>query len=213
VLNSDVAPHVIGCPSAVITQYVRKVATDLCERAKVWRVDLTPQLLADGDYTYDFVSPIANTEVSAILSAKCALPSGDIPLEVYTHDQVVSAYPLYPDANAKGQPLALTRMDAATYNVVPIPDDQGPYTVSLYAAIRPTATATQMEDSVMYEYRRTIFHGVLHELMLLPNRAWTNDKMAVYHGKQWEYFLYNARARANKGFGTVDISVTPRPWA
>jgi len=213
-LNPELATHVVGCPSAVITQYVKKVCIDLCERAKVWRVQLTPQVLTALDHEYAFVSPVAGTEVTTILSAFVSTASGGkTPLDLVTMEQVNAYSPTWPDTDAAGTPLALVRMGPAEYNVVPVPDALDTYTVSMFAAIRPTQTATQIEESILYDFRRVIFHGVLHELMALPKRGWTDDKLALYHGKQWEYFLYSARARTNKGFGRTDINVIARPWA
>jgi len=211
-LNGDIAPHVPGCPSAVVTQYIRRVVTDLCERAKVWRVQLTPQLLVAGDYDYAFVSPVAETEVSSILSAKVATAEGATSLVEVTGEQVLQMYPLWPDTASPGYPLYVSRVNTETYQVVPVPDALDTYTVSIFAAVRPTLAATEVEETILSEYRRVIFHGVVHELMTLPGKSWSNEKLALYHGKQWEYFLYSARAKANKGFGRSDIQVTPVSW-
>jgi hypothetical protein len=98
-------------------------------------------------------------------------------------------------------------------SVIPVPDAAQSYTLYLYCAIRPTLAATGMDSTIYATYRRTIYHGVLHELMMMPKRPWTDEKRAEYHGKQWEYMTANARARANKSFSRANISVVPAPWA
>ena len=36
-----------------------------------------------------------------------------------------------------------------------------------------------------------------------PEQEVVERKLAAYHGKQWEFFLNNARAKSNKGFSTA----------
>lgn len=212
---SDVAPHVDGCPSPVISSYIRKVVADLCERAKVWRTPLAGVVLTAGTSSYPLVSPIAETEVSSILDVKYAKASatGRYAVAVRTQEEIFALYPEWPLNVSEGEPRDLYREDLASFQVAPYPDAVDTYTIYVQAAIRPTIGAVNVENSIMSEYRRIWFHGALHELFLIPNRTWSSEKMATYHGKQWTYFLSQARAKANKGFGRVSISVQQRPWA
>lgn len=213
---TEIAPHVDGCPTAVIATYIRKVFIDLCERGKIWRVQLTPMLLSSGDYEYQLASPVAETEVSALLNAqvaKASVPSVNRPLDISTMEVAQRLFRDWPNANNTGEPRLLFQMAPSAFNIAPVPGALDSYTVKLKAAIRPTMTAANVESSLMNEYRRAWFHGTIHELMMMPGRMWSNDKLALYHGKQWEYFMNSARARANKGFGRTTISVRQRPWA
>lgn len=112
-----------------------------------------------------------------------------------------------------GYPKHIIRFGEQTFSVAPIPDDADTYTVYLVGAVRPTSDSSQFESTIYTGFRRAIYHGVLHELMSVPGVPWTNDKKAEYHGKQWEYLVNAARARANKGFGRADVAVVQRPWA
>lgn len=215
-MTGEIAPHVSGCPSAVIEAYIRKIVIDLCNRAQIWRVKLADVTLLAGIYAYPMTSPVASTEVVNILSAALTYASnGNVKaLGIATDDDVRAMYPSWPDLANLDAPLAITRMNATSFNTVPVPDAVDTYTVTnFFASIRPTQSSTGWEDSLFNEFRRAIYHGVLHELMLMPERNWFNEKMAAYHGKQWEYMLNNARARTNKGFGRADVRVQQRPWA
>ena len=212
---ASIAPHVPGCPTAVISAEIRKIATDLCERAKVWRVALTPIVLVSGTYNYALTSPVTGTEVSSILSASVKLTNTGVSktLEPTTGELVFAWHPEWPDTVNLGEPTNIFKIAEDSFNVIPVPGTADTYTVSIYAAIRPNLTATGMDSAIANQYQREIFHGVLHELMLIPDRPWTDDQKSLYHGKQWTYLLNNARARANKGFGRTNISVNNRPWA
>jgi hypothetical protein len=54
---------------------------------------------------------------------------------------------------------------------------------------------------------------VLHELMLMPERSWFNEKMGMYHGKQWAFLLSAARDRRMRDFNEGTLSVEMRPFA
>lgn len=211
----DIAPHVAGVPDLVLQQYMNKVAIDLCERAKVWRVTYAPITLVASTNVYTPTSPVAQTELSAILTAKAYLATSAKwkDLDVFTAEQVFAVYPGWPEIAETKEPTAVSRRDEATVSVLPTPDSVQTYTLYLYAAIRPTLTATGIDSTIYSTYRRAIYHGVLHELMLMPKRPWSNDKLAQYHGRQWEFMVNAARARANKSFGRANVVVVPQPWA
>jgi hypothetical protein len=211
----DIAANVSGVPDVVLAFYMNKVAIDLCERAKVWRVAYASLPLVVGQAPYTLTSPVAQTELSAVLTAKIYLGSTAKwkDLDVVTAEQVFKVYPEWPDTTETKEPTAVTRVDEATISIVPKPGSAQAYTLYLYAAIRPTLAATGMDSTIYATYRRTIYHGVLHELMMMPKRPWTDESRAAYHGKQWEYMIASARARANKSFSRANISVVPAPWA
>jgi hypothetical protein len=211
----DVAANVSGVPDFVLASYMNKVTIDLCERAKVWRVAYAPVTLVSGQVAYTLVSPTPQTELSAVLTSKVYLGSTARwkSLDIVTTEQIFKVYPDWPDTTEIKEPTAVTRLDEAAIAVVPNPDAAQTYSLYLYCAIRPTLTATGLDSTIYATYRRTIYHGVLHELMMMPKRPWTDEKRAAYHGKQWEYMVANARARANKSFGRANINVVPAPWA
>ena len=210
----EIAPHLIGCPTAVMERYIAKVAIDLCERASIWRVRLTDIALTSGDYEYPLTSPVADTEITSLLSASVLVDSTTRkPIEIYTDDYVRECFPRWPDTDNPGEPRGVFRYDTANVQVYPVPDDNVTYALQLWALLRPSATATGWEGTLQNEFRRAIFHGVLYELMTMPERTWYNEKMAVYHGKQWTNLVAAARARANKGYSRQSIFVQPRPWA
>lgn len=211
----DIAANVPGVPDVVLGFYINKVVIDLCERAKVWRVNYASIPLIAGTYNYTVTSPVAQTELSSILLAKVYLGSTarHKDLDVVTAEQVFQVYPQWPQTTETKEPTAITRLDEASIAIVPVPDGVQAYTLQMYCAIRPTTVATGMESTIYATYRRTIYHGVLHELMMMPKRPWTDEARAKYHGAQWEFMVNSARARANKSFSRANTTVVQAPWA
>jgi hypothetical protein len=210
----EVANHVSGCPTQVITFYMRKVFTDLCERTLCWRVDLPDITLSNGAVVYSMVPTIPETEVYIPIKARMRDNVSDVTYElpIGTYEGVLASYPDHPAANG-GIPAVVFCPQPNQVAVAPMPQVGTTYTLKLNVAIRPALTASTVESSIFEQFRRAIFHGTLHELMSLPERGWSNTDLAGFHGKQWEYFLYNARARANKGFTRSNLYVAQQPWA
>ena len=218
--------NVPGVPDVVMQFYMNKVTIDLCERAKVWRVNYAPVALVGGTYvngvptvigqsTYTVTSPVANTELSVVLLAKLYLTTAKkwVPLDIATTEQVFASSPDWPNINSMTEPTAVTRIDETSISIVPVPGNADTYTLYMYCAIKPTLAATTIESTIYAQYRRTIYHGVLHELMSMPKKPWTDTEHAKYHGAQWSFMVNSARARANKSFGRANLTVVPMPWA
>jgi hypothetical protein len=222
----DIMANLSGVPDVVLNFYMNKVTIDLCERAKVWRVNYAPVSIIPGTYVngvqtvigqtdYAIASPVANTELSAILLAKVYYTTANMyePLSIVTTEQVFEVAPDWPSITGSGQPTAITRKDETSISIVPAPDKGDTYTLYMYCAIKPTIGSSTIESTIYSTYRRAIYHGVLHELMMMPKKPWTDPERAKYHGAQWEFMVNTARARANKSFGRANISVVPMPWA
>ena len=214
-MAGEVAAHVAGCPTAVITTYIRKVVIDLCERGKVWRVRATPLTLVAGTYSYALVPSVADTDISSILQATVTrADSGKVSALTFgTHEVMFDAYPGWPQDGIAGPPRNIVTSDVSSIQVQPVPDAATTYVVDAMLAVKPTQTSTGWDSALFSEFHRAIFHGVIHELMVMPDRKWSDQQTATYHGKQWEFFLFSAKAKANKGFGRASLAVRQRPWA
>lgn len=207
----EASVHLIGCPDYAIENAYRNVAREFCERARVWRGNLTDISIVAGTHTYAPVSPLAHAEVVAVLSADTIIDSVKRELPFRQLDAVKRSYPTWPEF-ATGTPTVFTRMDNATMSVAPVPDASAGV-IKAFAALRPTAVATVWDQDLFYEFRETLLNGVLHKLLLLPQRPWSDLKLAEYRGKQWTFRLNEARIRAERGYNTDTSQVQMRPLA
>lgn len=206
----DLSAHLPGCPNITIERSARKIAIDLCSRGKVWQTELAPITLVVGTYAYTPASPVAYAEIFDYVSGYTIVDSTKRPLVWNTVDQVASSYPQWP-TNTDGTPQLITSKVLKEYQVCPVPDAAG--TMTLTVRLRPTLTATDWDADIYAEHHRAIFHGVLHDLMVMPGRTWTNGSGASYHGKQWTYLLNQAKDRAARGYNGGSLSVQMRPLA
>lgn len=204
----DVSAFLPGCPSLVIERTMRKIAIDMCQRAKVWEMDTVPFTIVPGNNRVVVASPALYAEVTDITSATMVLTDGtEVPLERMGYNELRRVYP----ASATGQPVYYSKVSESELVLAPTPLVTADLFVKAY--VRPTPTADGIETWLYSEFHRLMFHGTLHELMTMPERSWTDLKTAAYHGKQWTYLLSEAKVRVSRGYDIGSQAVQMRPFA
>lgn len=209
----NIATHVVGCPNGTIEFLVRKVVIDLCNRAPVLVKHIDPFSVNATDFDYSVVTP-TDTELVDIIKAELTIPATftSIPLTTCTPLEAYSIFPTWPDTINTSQPTHIFCEGDGIVNFAPVPDGTVIYNCKLVASLRPTEASTNFDSEVAKRYSRAIFHGVLHEALMIPNTSWTDSKMSLFHGKQWANLVNEAKIRANKGFGRNNISIKQAPW-
>lgn len=207
---NDISPALVGVPNLVIERLARKVVTDLCQRAKVWREDANPLALNVGQTEYTLTSPVAYGEFFDFLDGYTIIGPTKRNLQYADYAMVRRLYPDWPQ-NDSGQPQYVTRKTPGELLFAPTPEEAG--TAFIYGALRPTDTADSWEDSLYFEFRRAIYHGVLFEAFSMRSYSWSDPKLADANGKIWTFLLNQARDRADRGYNTVSLAVQPRPFA
>jgi len=106
-----------------------------------------------------------------------------------------------PEAIVEGasEPRVFTQLTPDKYIVLPLPDNDEVYTLRIFLALKPSRTATGMEESILNELEDAILHSALQETLVMPNVAWGDRQLAEYHAKQFLFHLTERRARANLG--------------
>ena len=199
-----------GCPSSVISNVARRIIIDLCARGAVWREYGAATTLVPATHTYTLTPTSAQSEIIAVHSASTTVSGVKHPIYFRTLDRLQSAYPSWP-GNAAGDAALFTKTAIDTIALAPVPDTAG--TLTPYVGLQPTSASTEWPTAMYNAHQRVIFHGVLHDLMMMPGRAWADLKAATYHGRQWTYLLDSAKARAEHGFNPSDVQVQMRPMA
>lgn len=107
---------------------------------------------------------------------------------------------LPPEAtNDKGEPRFVTQLGPDKYVVMPAPGSEETYTLRMFYALKPTKSASGMDEAVMNELEDVILHGALQQLLVMPKVVWNDNTLASYHARQFLYRLSERRARANLG--------------
>ena len=74
-------------------------------------------------------------------------------------------------------------------------------------ALKPSRTATAMDEIIYNDLEEVIMHGALQHLLVLPNTNWSDRELASYHAKQFVSQVTERRARANLGNSRGSLSV------
>ena len=80
-------------------------------------------------------------------------------------------------------------------------------------ALKPLRSATDMDKTVLDELEDVVVHGALQQLLVLPEKSWSDRELAAYHAKQFLFKLSERRARTNLGAGRASMSIQMRPLA
>ena len=162
-------PDVPGCVPAMAVIALRHAAREFCERTKVWDVWLDPQSTCADAVEYDF--EIDRTqEVVKLLQATLA----GAPLAI------LSVNDLPADWNEGGHcPRGIFTQDRRTFNLLPKMADG--LEIRTRVALKPSMTATGVEDSIFSQYAEDICTGAKARLMFSPKKPYTDNALALLH--------------------------------
>lgn len=195
-------PSAPGCPRPTIIQYIRNAAIKACEQTLGWRYEQPIFNLTPGVYVYNFSKPF-DTTVHAVFGAFV----NNEALEVLTLDRALELYPEWASrttdsteiAEKGSNPRSITQISPHQFAVLPLPDADETYVTRMVYALKPTRTATGMDEAAFDDLEDVIMHGALQELLILPGTQWSDRELATYHAKQFRSQLTERRARANLG--------------
>lgn len=112
-----------------------------------------------------------------------------------------------------GTPLAITQISPDKYVVLPMPDSNQTYTMRLFYALKPTRSASGMDETVMDELEQVIVHGALQQLLVMPKVVWNDNTLAAYHARQYLSLVNERRARANLNNSRSSLTARMVPFA
>lgn len=209
-LITRINPSVPGCPQETMFQYIRDAAIRACEKTLAWRYTQPKFNLTPGVPQYNYNKPF-DTDVHAVF----AVWINNDPLDRLTLDEAIERYPAWVDrytvaadiAEFGSEPRAITQLNPHQYVVLPLPDAEKTYTMRMIYALKPSRSATSMDDVIFDDLEEVIMHGALQHLLVLPDTNWSDRELAAYHAKQFLSQTTERRARANLGNARGSLSV------
>jgi hypothetical protein len=103
-----------------------------------------------------------------------------------------------------------TQKNARTFSIYPVPKTTERLAITLRVALKPTRTATQVDDLIFEEYAETIGNGAVARLCLSPKKPYTNPQIAAAKQALYTQGLNVARQRANRGYVRAQEQVVLR---
>lgn len=84
----------------------------------------------------------------------------------------------------------------AAFEVVGVPTS--PVTLTAEIAVRPTIAATGLPDALFEQHEERLYEGALSELYIEPQRSWTDPQMGLFHRREFEMLIEEARIEATR---------------
>ena len=184
-------------PGFIAQQQYARAMRELCEEARVWRVDATLTTVAD----------------TATLSLTPLLPELTELVDIISMKPVSGGATVKPKTQAwldvnEADWRADTALTAKYYvlnsdgvlRLVPTPTSAVSYYVR--AAVKPTQDVTDVSDLVVNKYSEALISGAKAYLFMQPRKPWTDLNMAQYHRAAFLAAIPEARANAADEFQT-----------
>jgi hypothetical protein len=184
----DLMPLVPGCPMAMANKALLRAAQEWCEKTLCWRAWLDDVTTLTDENTYDF-NVVAGQEVVQLLRA--TLDGQDI--LVMTPDSIPANWRT---STAWSDRTGIFTQDASSFVLVPTP--AADLIVQTEVALRPTNTATGVEDAIFAAYANEIATGAAARLHAMPGKPYTyaastarkefQDAIATTASEVWHAF-------------------------
>lgn len=189
----EILPEMRGTPpQSLVTNAVRNAAIEFCERSYVLRMD-HPAISAaadTGEYTW---SPGTGLKV---VRAEEVWYDGK-PLTPITVDDLKDLNEHW--TSWEGTPLYFVQERVEMLTIVPYPADSLADAIEAKVSVKPSRSATGIDDAIWEKYLEVIASGAKARLFAMSGKPWTNEKLAVYHKGMFDDGIDKARLAAFKG--------------
>jgi hypothetical protein len=110
------------------------------------------------------------------------------------------------------RPAMCTMISQQRYVILPLPDGEETYTTRMWMALKPTRTATGMDEQAFNELEDLFVWGALETLFSMPGKTWTNPDYSVHYGNKFREGYLEKRRRVNIGHVRGPMSARSVRW-
>jgi hypothetical protein len=187
-----------GATPDIVDYESRWVVSDFLARSRVWRRTIA---LAPVDGVENYPLGIANHESATLLLG--ASYSG--------RDLLLTTKPLA--TMQDGLPAAVALVDDRTAGVYPTPTADVVEPIEVEVALTLLPMAESALPAVVRPYHDTILHGVLARMYRIPDKPYTNQRIAPEHQWYYDRGVFDARRLADGGRARNALFVQFTPFA
>lgn len=196
-----IRPEMRDCMDVVIEDAIRRAAIAFCEDSHALEVDAYPIQTADGIAEYDLDMP---PDQVVIRVSRVEGPHGRLdPLTQREMDMTGHTWMTVKG----GSPHKWIMVGPRRIRFYPVPGVVENYSVKII--VKPTLTATTIEQQIIDDYADGITAKAKALLGAMPHKAWTNLQMVPYWESQYRDCVSRARMRVATGYSHADMRVVP----
>ena len=192
-LFPDIQPHVASCPVPSITRAIQRTAQDFFQRSEAYRHRIAATNVTSGA-TNLTVSIPANTRIIAPLTMYL-----DGERMATTNEEILAInFGDWRTATPTVPRFIMADDKAANGLIVALPSN-GTYELTGTIALKPTSSATELDDDYMELYKDTLVEGVLARLLMMRNTEWYEPNLGKAYEMDFERGIDEAQNVSNKG--------------
>lgn len=187
-----VLPGLPYCPVPLAVQKLRLAAREFFRMSWVWRADHAAIALVANQATYALTVP-TGAEIRALCNVRLEGTRFDP-----VHRAVLESQ--YSDwaAQTAEKPQRWFMADESTLQVWPKPTANLANAITCRLILRPTLTASGIEDRLFNLHADGIAHGAISELQRMPGNPWTNFDSAVIEAGLFKRAWADAKIAADR---------------
>lgn len=195
-LEPQVLATLPACPTPTIIREIRNAARELCEESKCLRVTIINEPVLAGVAETEF-----DIDENYVLVAPISLNVGERTLGATSQTLLDADYHDWRDE--VGPPACYMRSNETLNGIVLFPKPDQDYTGSEALrgeiAVKPSRTATVVDEIFLDRYETALISGALARLLNISGTPWYNPQQAVFHANTFDMEIEKAKLYGNGG--------------
>jgi hypothetical protein len=172
-----ILPDVQGCPEPTIDVAIRSAAIEFCEKSLAFQRDLDPVTVVKNIIDYDLEPPDQQLVVRIMRMWFKGTELHPVAPDFVSKPEIYNSLFSGADKSAS-DPRHYIQKDERTFTLYPIPPDTVANALTMRVALKPSRSATTIEDDLFEEYAEVIAHGAKFRLLSMASKPWTNGPAA-----------------------------------
>jgi len=178
-----VQPHVPGCPEIVIQTHLQEAAAEYIARSELWRFDIESDFTSKNTSDYEIDVPtgaVLENILTLFVNGAATKRVTDRHFQVSNtaDNSAPSSFSIYQDNQIR---------------FFPTPDRK--YTFEGVGVLKPSLSATGVEDFIFETHGRSIACGAIWRLTVIPGKEWSNPELAMYYKTEFYKHMDAAKGR------------------
>lgn len=192
VFHSRIAPIVLGCPTPTINQAIIDACIDFCTEGSALMAELDAVTTSAGNPDIELDLPSA-TRVARVVS-------------LTIDGRKLAATTRHPASkDDASQPTSYSVSEDGTVRLYPTPDKA--YTVESIVLLKPSRSATAVDDSLFERHAEAIASGALLRLLSMNGVSWANPAAAAMYAGSFRAGVARAEMEFRRQNATPELAV------
>lgn len=196
-LNTLVNAYCPNVPSVIVSSALRECARDYFKLVQAHTVDISLNTTASDPLLS--LSVDSELEIVSVVDVK------------YSEYDKLESIKFFPTVEQIGKPNAFIAKDKRTVHLIPTPNDV--YTVTVKVAVRPSRTATTINDTVLDENLEALRFGTLARLKSQPATDWHSPSEIQYYDTRYQEEVATRRIQLMQNESMAEMRVEIPPFA